>query len=100
MSAHLLATLGNPQWLSANDEKLRALLPKTWTHMENLNVLALGFGLKLLGVDWHSNSEFAKVMIFLEKYGLMQRDGMLVRANPDPVFPARRVFELGPGSSS
>jgi hypothetical protein len=75
-------TLGNETWLRQNEAKLRALLPETWTHIENLNGLKLGFGLKLIGVDWRSPEEFGKVMLFLEKVGIIQRqNGYQVRAN-------------------
>lgn len=66
-------TLGNEQWLRDNEVKIRELLPPTWTHMENLNCLKIGFGLKLLGIDWRSKEEFGRVMVFLEKIGMLQR---------------------------
>lgn len=81
-------TLGNPQWLQKNEPAIRDLLPETWTHIENLNGLKLGFGLKVLGVDWRSQEEFCKVMVFLEKIGMMQRqNGFQVRANHRSIFP-------------
>lgn len=80
-------TLGNEQWLRENEPKIKALLPDTWTHMENLNGMKIGFGFKLLGIDWRSEEQFGKCMLFLEKLGMMQRqNGFQVRANPDSVF--------------
>jgi hypothetical protein len=80
-------TLGNVNWLRVNEAALRALLPETWTHMDNLDGLKIGFGLKLLGIDWQSEDEFGKVMIFLEKVGILQRqNGYQVRANHLSIF--------------
>jgi hypothetical protein len=86
MSAKLLETLGNDDWLKANEQKLKALLPETWTHMGNLNGIQIGFNLKLLGVDWRSQEEFGKVMVFLERARFMLRDGMSVKRNPRSIF--------------
>ena len=80
-------TLGNEKWLRENEAKIRDLLPPTWTHMENLNGLKLGFGLKVIGVDWRSEDEFGRVMLFLEKIGMLQRqNGYQVRANHRSIF--------------
>lgn len=85
MSA-LIKTLGNQEWLATNEAALKALLPETWTLVTNLNGPKLGWGLKLLGVDWRSEQEFGRVMVFLEKVQLMQRRDYQVRANPGRVF--------------
>lgn len=83
----LADTLGNKEWLKANEAAIRALLPETWTHMENLNGLRLGYGLKLIGVDWRSEDEFGRVMLFLEKTGMLQRQNdFQVRANHRSIF--------------
>lgn len=79
-------TLGSEEWLRANEEKVKALLPETWTHFANLNGLQIGYGLKLLGIDWRSQDEFGRVMLFLEKSRLMLREGMSVRRNPQSIF--------------
>ena len=79
-------TLGNEVWIKANEQAIRDMLPKTWTHVNNLNGLQLGFKLKLLGVDWRSEQEFGKVMVFLEKVGMMFRNGYMVRRNPNSIF--------------
>ena len=81
-------TLGNDQWLRENEDKVKALLPELWTHMGNLNGLQIGFGLKLLGIDWRSEAEFGRVMLFLEKVRFMLRDGLTVKRNPQSVFKA------------
>lgn len=89
MSEQLRATLGDEAWLRSNEGALKALLPKTWTHMGNLNGMQIGFGLKLLGVDWRSQDEFGRVMLFLERAGLLLRQNdFQVRANPRSIFGA------------
>lgn len=84
-------TLGNPEWLSAHEDRIKALLPSIWTHIENLAgapVLRLGFQLKLWGVPWRSTEEFGVVMEFFEWVGFLQRqNGYQVRANPSRVMP-------------
>lgn len=70
------ATLANKEWWTKNTAAVKDMLPSTWTHMENVNGLQLGFKMKLLGIDWRSEQEFAKVMIFFEKVGIMERQNM------------------------
>ena len=69
-----------------DEDKLKNILPETWTHVNNLNGLQLGFSLKLLGVDWRSENVFGKIMLFLERIGLLLREGMTVRRNPHSSF--------------
>ncbi len=83
----LIDTLGNLAWLSANETALKALLPEVWTLATNIDGPKLGFGLKLLGVDWRSAEEFGRVMVFLEKAQLLQRRDYQVRVNAARVFP-------------
>lgn len=75
-------TLGNEQWMKDNVHKIKAIFPETWTHVANLKGLQIAFQLKLHGVDWRSEEEFAKCMMFFEKTGVLQRDGLLVRRAP------------------
>lgn len=86
MTINLNATIGNKEWLKINEAGLKAMLPKTWTHMHNLDALRLGYQLKLIGVDWRSQEEFGKVMVYLEKIGLLLRDGLNVKANHQSIF--------------
>lgn len=79
-------TLGNVEWLKENESKLKEMLPETWTHIQNLNGLSLGFQLKLLGIDWRSEEEFGKVMVYLTKIGLLLQDGFTVKRNPHSIF--------------
>jgi len=75
----LETTLGNNEWLSKNIDKIKNILPETWTHIQNLNVLQIAFQFKLIGIDWRSEDDFGKIMVFLEKANIMQRNGMLIR---------------------
>lgn len=84
--SNLQSTLGNEDWLRENETEIKSALPETWTHINNLNGLQFGFKLKLLGLDWRSEEEFGKVMFFLERIGLMLRDGQNVRRNPHSIF--------------
>lgn len=79
-------TLGNQQWLRINENKLRELFPATWTHMKNTSPLKVGFSLKLMGIDWRSNTEYAEIMIYLYKMGILQQDEQIIRRNPDSIF--------------
>ena len=83
---NLQNTLGNREWMKKNEDTIKEILPDTWTHINNLNGLQLAFNLKLLGVDWRSQDEFGRIMIYLEKVGLMLRDGVTVRRNPHKIF--------------
>lgn len=93
MTETLKATIGNDEWWAANEDKVKAILPAKFTDLRDLKGLHLGFGLKLLGIDWRSDEEFGGVMILFEKIGVLQRLGTQVRANPDRVFPAPDQIE-------
>ena len=51
-------TLGSDKWLEEKQKDLLELFPDNWTHIQNLDPLAIGFKLKLLGVDWKTEMEF------------------------------------------
>ena len=67
------------EWLKENKEKILPLLPETWTHIQNINGLALGFQFKKIGLDWRSENDFGAIMVMLEKNDILQRDGFLIR---------------------
>lgn len=79
-------TIGNREWVKENEDKIKNILPETWTHIQNLNGLQLGFQLKLIGIDWRSEEEFGKVFVFLEKMGILLREGQTFRRNPHSIF--------------
>lgn len=61
---------------------MSTVLPETWTHVHNVNWLAVGFHLKLAGVDWRSESELHGAMALLERAGIVQRNGYTIRRVP------------------
>lgn len=81
-----IETLGNIDWLRSNENKIKDMLPETWTHISNINVLQVSYKMKLLGIDWRNEDEFGQIMVFFEKTKLMLRDGVLIRRNPHSVF--------------
>jgi len=72
-------TLGNNEWLKENAEKIKAIFPNTFTDVRNLNMLGIAFQFKLIGIDWRSQDEFGKVMVFLEKAGFIIRNGLTIK---------------------
>ena len=72
-------TVRNPDWIAANREKLRELFPETFTHPTNINFLPIRFNLKLLGVDWRTDEQFAQCLAALETANIINRDGVLIR---------------------
>lgn len=83
-------TLGSRAWLEENEDKLKSLLPETWTHVLNFNMQAFGFGLKLLGVDWGDQRQLHGILRFLERGGFMLRDGVTLRRSNRNVFARAR----------
>lgn len=81
-NALLRQTLGDIEWMTEHRNELRALFPETWTLAANLNMLQLGFGLKVVGVDWRNDDELAKVLTFLTKFGIVQFQSGLIRRAP------------------
>ncbi len=86
MSQLLMQTLGNEAWLTEHEDALKAVLPETFTHVANVNLLAIGFKLKLLGVDWRSQNELAGCMSFMERAGFLLRNGLTIKRNPHKVM--------------
>lgn len=72
-------TLLDPVWVGANRKILLDLLPETWTHIANLNLVRIGYTFKLLGIDWRSNEDLAQCFALLERGQLLLRDGVLLR---------------------
>ncbi len=75
-------TLSNLDWLREHEQELRELFPETWTHIDNIDALPLGFQIKALGIDWRTDIDFAVVMQFLEKAGIVLSEGFTIRRNP------------------
>ena len=79
-------TIGNDEWLKKNEKALKEIFPDTWTHIENLNGIQIGFQFKLLGIDWRSEEQFTRVMTYLERIKIILRDGFTIKANPHSIF--------------
>lgn len=86
----LVPTLGNYDWLTKNEDALKNLFPETWTHTANLQVLPLMWNLKMLGVEYSNNDQLAQVLMMLEKFRIVVRDGALIRRNPNRLFPVKK----------
>lgn len=97
-----LDTLGNDKWMIKNTEGLKALVPTEWTTMDKIDGLKIGFAMKLLGIDWRTQEEFAAVMTFLTKIKVIElKNGStdrpinnlaMIRANPAFVFNTEISF--------
>ena len=83
-------TLGNEEWLAQNRESIRELLPSEWVDIRDSAPMAIkaAFNFKVLGIDWRTGAEFGAIMVYLEKIGLLQRKGVLIRRNPERPAPA------------
>jgi hypothetical protein len=79
MTEVILKTVGNRDWLVANRGSLLMLFPETWTHVANINLIAVRYRLKLMGVDFRSEDEFAQCLAQLEINKILLRDGLCLR---------------------
>lgn len=68
-------TLHDKAWLASNRKELLEVLPDQWTHWTNIDLLKIGFKLKLLGLDWRSKDDFIETMIILESVGILVSNG-------------------------
>lgn len=76
----------NVEWLKTNEEKIKQVFPETWTHVSNVSLLQIGFKFKTLDIDWRSEDQLAKLMVYFTKIGMLERHGMLVRRAPHSIF--------------
>lgn len=60
-------------------EEIKNLFPESWTHHKNLDILKIGFGLKLNGIDWRTEKDLGAFMVFARTVGLIEIDAYLVR---------------------
>lgn len=74
-------TFDNPDWLNKNCQTLVNVFPETWTNISNLNQVAVGFQLKLIGLDFRSTDDLGAVFAQCEKRKVFLRDGYLIRRN-------------------
>lgn len=66
-------------WFERNKTNLLEALPETWTHFSNINVVALIYRLKLLGLTIRSDLDLAACLANLETRKFLLRDGLLLR---------------------
>lgn len=81
MSTKLQSTIGNEAWMRANAEKLRSAIPADWTAPDQTLMLRIGFAIKVIGVEWHSQQEFGGCMAFFERAGIMEVRGGISTGN-------------------
>jgi hypothetical protein len=62
---NLKTTIFDLTWYTKNEDVIRDMFPEEWTHVSDLNLLKIGYLLKLRGVDWTSKEELAEVLAFL-----------------------------------
>lgn len=74
------------EFVKEKELKIREILPDTWTHVANLNPLQIGFHLKLTGLDYRSEQEYAALMGLFQHLGMLQLSGMLIRRSSHPLF--------------
>jgi len=77
--ANIRETIFDDDWLLAHQGKIKELFPATWTHVNKINGLQIGYYLKLSGIDWRSEEDFSLVCSALEHQGLILRDGYTIK---------------------
>jgi hypothetical protein len=85
-SPSLKETVFDYEWMKIHEQKLKEFFPETWTNVSNINGLKIGFGLKLLGVDWRTEEEFGAILLLFEDLGLLLREGYTIRRSNHVVF--------------
>lgn len=78
-------TLGSYKWLSENKQRILNIFPETWTHQANINPLKILFQFKLIGIDWRSEDDAIKILVFLEKLKFIVRDNILIKRGHKPL---------------
>lgn len=62
---NLETTIFDLAWYEKNENVIRDILPEEWTHASELNLVRIGYLLKLRGVDWTTNEELSEILAFL-----------------------------------
>jgi len=71
-------------------EAVKKVFPESFTHIANLNVAAIGFGLKVAGIDWRSQHDYAVFM------GLAAEAGIIEHENGNPYILRRGTTAVKP----
>ncbi len=81
-TAFMADTVLNREWMKANQDAVKALLPETWTHIGNVDIEQIAIGLKELGVQWTTIQGAANSVFALEANGTLLREGDSLKRTP------------------
>ena len=79
-------TMMDVDWMKIHEKAIKAALPVQWTPIDEINFTAIGFRLKVLGIEWDSLAELNSVLFFLEAIGIIEREWRKIRGNPISIF--------------
>lgn len=88
-SKAIKATLGNPNWLESNREKVCCLFPDDWTGVTEIDHGSIAKGFKELGVCYFGAVELLKVMEFLERINFIEFKNLDIRRIPKDIKPGK-----------
>ena len=82
------------QWVNDNQEKLLALYPETWTHLDNIDSDAFLVGLKALGIEVTEQQHYELVVVMLDalKISIRSNGLWLIKRNNDFDINAKAVM--------
>ncbi len=83
LTAGLISTLGNMDWVRANIHKIQACLPQTWTHMDNIDLIKFGASLKSIGILWTDYNQLSSILILFDRTKIILRENKLIKINPN-----------------
>lgn len=88
-----LAPLGDREWVRTKELAIKACFPTEFQKSASLDWMKIRFNLKLVGIDYRSDQELAKVLQYLTGIKLIQvrvdtmdNCSMLLRSNPQSIF--------------
>lgn len=70
-SISLRATIGDSQWMQANQASILEPIPNNWVSADELGPL-LGYRLTSLGVNWATTKDLVIAFMYLEHLGLVE----------------------------
>lgn len=70
-SISLRATIGDSQWMQANQASILEPIPSSWVSADELG-LPFGYRLKVLGVNWTTTKDLMITFMYLERLGLVE----------------------------
>ena len=84
--------LTNLAWLADNEGALKNMFPEEWTSVKNVDGLKMAYALKLLGIDWRTEEEYAQIMAYLSNLEIYLSDvktpiqNTMIKRNPEDLF--------------